>query len=171
MVGATTDASAVTPQGAREAKEAMEWFHAEKLAEALEQGHTPRQLAVENYLSASKVRQYAKTAQVFAPDERCDLPFEVHVVCAQTSQPQYWLDWAVTHQASKREVQAAIKDATAGQPVTRETWQRRGEAVEQQFRRWAEDAPPDLVVDVADRIDRLAQSARKKVGMVASWIR
>ena len=150
-----TTAEQLSTQGVREAKEALLWYHAERLAEDLTRGYSARQLAVDNYLSASQVRQYAKTAQIFSSDQRTDLPFEVHVVCAQSTDPFYWLEWAVTHQASKREVQRAMRDTHA--PQTMELWQRGAEAIEQHFRRWAESgAPVSLIHDVADRVERLA---------------
>ena len=144
-----------TSQQLHEGIEALQWAQAEKMAQELQQGYTEGRVASENHCTKRRVRQMVRTVRVFAPDQRCEeLPFRVHVVCAQSPDPALWLEWAITQQASEGEIRAAIRAAT-GESPTRDL-RGEGEAIVQHFQRWAEHADPGLLQEMAAAIDRIA---------------
>jgi len=149
----------------QEGIEALQWAQAEKFADELQAGYTEGRIAMENHCSKYTVRRYAVTALQFPPEQRAqDLPFKVHVVCANSKDPAAWLDWVVFHQASEKEVRTAVRQAEGR---TAQDDRREGEAIVQHFQRWAEHAAPDLVLEMAGNIQRsLSRTVRETKPLV-----
>lgn len=157
----------VTSQQIRETDQQLEWVFAEKLREEHQRGYSITRLASENQMSASQVRQYIRTVEVFPEDIRAqDLPFKVHKVCAKAPNPTEWLDWAVQRSASDREVARAIKQQIGTTP---EEWQRQGEWLQQAFLRWAEEAPWEMVQEIAQNIAQIAQRFIPRSAFQLPW--
>ena len=105
-----------------EAGEAVNWSRAELVTAALGlEGVTARKLASDMGCSASHVRRLAKTYAEFpSAESRWHGPgssFTHHRLAAETKEPAEWLQKAMDHEWSVRDMADAIKLSKAADPV------------------------------------------------------
>jgi len=99
-------------------------------------------LASEVGVSKAYVRMQVATAKAFPPGTRAqDASFSLHRICAMTEDPEGWLERALAHGWSTRELQEAVRDARDAVDQAEQA-RRAEERLAQQARRYNADWAP-----------------------------
>lgn len=110
--------------------------------------------------SATWVRQMRRTLRAFpAEDDRATtLSFSLHVLCAHTEDPAYWLLRAVSEAMSWTDLRQAIRKQHSP-ALAAEDQRAKGEWLLQRLRRWGEQAPREIRREVASQAREWAVGA------------
>lgn len=143
----------------KQAEDATLWRQAELCAAAVETGVAVRTLASDMGLSAARVRRMIRTVRAFPhSEERLIAPgidFAHFQLCAETNDPQGWLERCVDLEWSVRDMREALERARAMNPE--ETEERQWAAALQRVKKRWDETPTE-------------KRATRKLQLVA-WLR